>query len=236
MIFKHYKLTLVLAALTVQAIQSKKCKKGPKPNEVTCNDPQIRNCGNASIYIDVGDKTVGAEAHLSCSNGYTLWGNDSIVCLDSGQWSQQNAYCIPDNIGEPNIQSFDGSLYLFNNFTKSNYSQAKAYCTNICSTLIEINNQEEDQFLLETMNNLEIDFLWIGLESINGGNYSWPSGNTTQTNQYENWFDNVPQSVIDNPAAGSCVQAFPFYDFWLPNPTNLCDTKLDDFVCELRIN
>ncbi|CAG2241433.1 unnamed protein product [Mytilus edulis] len=158
MIFKYYKLTLVLAALIVQAIQ------------ITCNDPQIRNCGNASIYIDVGDNTVGAEAHLSCSNGYTLWGNDSIVCLDSGQWSQQNAYY----------------------------------------------------------------FLWIGLESINGGNYSWPSGNTTQTNQYENWFDNVPQSVIDNPAAGSCVQAFPFYDFWLPNPKNLCDTKLDDFVCELR--
>ena len=36
------------------------------------------------------------------------------------------------------------------------YTLFKEYCANICSTLIEINNQEEDKFLLETMNKLEI--------------------------------------------------------------------------------
>ncbi|CAC5406624.1 unnamed protein product [Mytilus coruscus] len=217
-------------------ISGKKCNRShsDESNKVTCNDPEIRGCVNASVYVDVGGNAVGTEAHLSCLNGYTLWGNDSIVCLDSGKWSQINAYCIPDGIGEPNIQSFDGSLYLFNNFTKSDYSQAKEYCTNICSTLIEINNQEEDQFVYETFQNLEIDSLWIGLESVNGGNFSWPSGNTTQTNQYVNWASIVPEPVI--PTAGSCVAARPFYMFWLPTLGNACDTDLQDFVCEFRIN
>ncbi|XP_063436254.1 sushi, von Willebrand factor type A, EGF and pentraxin domain-containing protein 1-like [Mytilus trossulus] len=126
MMFGYYILTLVLVVLTVQSIQSKKCKKS---HEVTCNDPEIRSCGNASVIIDLGGNVVGAKAHLSCLNGYTLWGNDSIVCLDSGKWSQLNSYCIPDDIGDPNIQSFDGSLYLFNNITLLNYNQAKVTIT-----------------------------------------------------------------------------------------------------------
>ncbi|CAC5406625.1 PKD1L2 [Mytilus coruscus] len=232
MIFRYDIITLVLVASIVQSIQSKKCNKSHPDGsyEVTCNDPETRSCGNASVLIDVGGTTVGTEANLSCLNGYTLWGSDSIVCLDSGQWSQLNAYCIPDDIGDPNIQSFDGSIYLFNNFTGSNYSQAKEYCTNICSTLIEINNQEEDQFVYETFQNLEIESLWIGIESVNGGNFSWQSGNTTQTNMYANWESIEP---VD-PEAGTCVLATPQYTFWAP-VTEDCEFPTD-FVCEFGSN
>ena len=84
-------------------------------------------------------------------------------------------------------------------------------------------------------NFVHTDVLWIGLESVNGGNYSWPSGNTTQTNQYENWSDFVQEIYIDNPPAGTCVQALPLYKFWAPKSKNVCDiAALADFVCELR--
>ncbi|XP_071139175.1 lithostathine-like isoform X2 [Mytilus edulis] len=215
--FRYYILTLVLVALTVQSIQ------------ITCNDPEIRTCGNASVLIDVGGNAVGAKTHLSCFNGYTLWGNDSIVCLDSGKWSQLNSYCIPDDIGDPNIQSFDGSLYFFNNITLRNYNQAKEYCTKICSTLIEINNQEEDQFLRETIKNLEFETaeVWIGIESVNGGNFSWQSGNTTLTNMYDNWKEG-------DPPKGTCAFQSRLKTTWTATYSS-CVAPLV-FVCEFGNN
>ncbi|VDI71401.1 Hypothetical predicted protein [Mytilus galloprovincialis] len=106
----------------------------------------------------------------------------------------------------------------------------KEYCTTICSTLIEINNQEEDQFLRETIKNLEFETaeVWIGIESVNGENFSWQSGNTTLTNMYDNWLEG--SSFLIDPPKGTCAFQSRLKMAWTPTYSS-CVAPLD-FVCE----
>ncbi|XP_071140603.1 C-type lectin domain family 1 member B-like [Mytilus edulis] len=223
---------LMLELVCVLSIQrkTKNCKKKHSDQpEVKCNQTETNTCLN----IDVGDKTVGAVARLSCRDGFNLIGDDYIVCLHTGNWSNINATCVPrDEIGGINVQSFGGSKYVFVNFTQKNYSEAEAYCTDICGSLVEINNKEEDDYLMATTQSLKVASFWIGLKSNDGSSFEWPSGNTIITNMYQNFVD---QRYAKDK--GSCVLAYNNHDGngrrWEPFVKEFCDENKKHFVCEL---
>ncbi|VDI61734.1 Hypothetical predicted protein [Mytilus galloprovincialis] len=143
-----FTITVLLGLLFVLVIEvkSKRCHK--TPTVVECPDPLTRTCGkNWNITVITKDKFVGATGILNCSAGYSLSGNSSITCLQSGVWSPITAaICVPDDLLRTYVYDFRGSTYTFVFKTKT-YIQAKEYCLSMCGTLVEINNKEENQFI-----------------------------------------------------------------------------------------
>ena len=57
-----------------------------------CNDPAAPSNGTVNL-TKIGVTTYQATATLYCNEGYSLSGNDTMVCNADGKWSQ-NADCI----------------------------------------------------------------------------------------------------------------------------------------------
>ena len=66
-----------------------------KPHTVSlidCDDPPVLSNGIVTLTT-TGVTTYNATAKITCSKGYTLRGNDTMMCNDGGMWIQ-NAECI----------------------------------------------------------------------------------------------------------------------------------------------
>ncbi|XP_063436714.1 uncharacterized protein LOC134718154 [Mytilus trossulus] len=140
-------ITVLLGLLFVPVIEmkSKRCHK--RPTVVECPDPLP--CGkNSNMTVSTKDKFVGDTGILNCSAG-SLFGNASITCLESGQWSPIRAICVPDDLFT-SVHDFRGSKYTFV-FTRKTIVEAKEYCLSMCGTLVEINNKEENQFIYSVL-------------------------------------------------------------------------------------
>ena len=76
------------------------------------------------------------------------------------------------------------SLYLFS--LGPTWEEAEAYANHYGGHLVEINNQDENDFLHQTYG---VGF-WIGLNDLNSeGVYVWSTGRTLYETGYENWHD-----------------------------------------------
>lgn len=74
-------------------------------------------------------------------------------------------------------------------------------------------------------------FPFIGLEFKNGGSYVWQSGNTTESNMFDNWANKV------FPEGGSCVyiDSRPNTYKWRDSSEDSCNyTKYFNYICESR--
>ena len=55
--------------------------------------PDLSNMTSDYIRADVSGRTVGSQATFSCPTGYGLRGDDTLECLDTGQWSADVPSC-----------------------------------------------------------------------------------------------------------------------------------------------
>ncbi|CAG2232996.1 unnamed protein product [Mytilus edulis] len=180
------------------------------------------------MTVSTKDKFVGDTGILDCSAGYSLVGNASITCLESGQWSPIRAICVPDDL-RTSVHDFRGSKYTFV-FTDKTIVEAKEYCLSMCGTLVEINNKEENQFIYSVLQ--ERDFttnsINIGLESRNGINFEWQSQNTTVSNMFDDWAVREPRFI----EVDSCVYISVLK--WYPARRDDCVFSPYPFICESR--
>ncbi|XP_076079963.1 CD209 antigen-like protein C [Mytilus galloprovincialis] len=190
------------------------------------------------MTVTTGERYAGDTRLLSCSAGYSIIGNVSITCLASGAWSPISAICAPNDISEAYLRSFRDSTYIFVH-TRKNYDEAKETCISMCGQLLEINDKEEDTFIDSTIPEVvpAVDitdnyFPWIGLEIKVGGTHEWQSGNTTNSNNFANWFKSEPNYLI----LGSCSYLTNLghgYQ-WFDGPKSICTTEKRQFICESR--
>ncbi|XP_063417572.1 uncharacterized protein LOC134700135 [Mytilus trossulus] len=221
-------ITVLLGLLLVPAIDMKRKRCHKRPTVVECSDPIPRTCANMTISTD--QKFVGSTGKLTCSAGHSLKGNDSIKCLEDGTWSPINAICVPN--GVIGVRSFSGSIYIFVK-NVNGYENAKETCSSMCGTLLEINNQEENRFILSAKEELGIKFPYFGLESKDGISYVWQSGNTTVSNMFNN--RNPLDNVSNDIEVGSCffmVSGGTWYDA----PKSICNSIDNEYICESRFD
>ncbi|XP_052084094.1 uncharacterized protein LOC127721413 isoform X3 [Mytilus californianus] len=69
---------------------------------------------------------------------------------------------------------------------------------------------------------------WIGLESKDGTSYEWASGNTTESNLYDNWSNT--NTIIYG--VGRCVFMNVSNKEWLSKAQSTCNSVKDEFICE----
>ncbi|XP_035229458.1 sushi, von Willebrand factor type A, EGF and pentraxin domain-containing protein 1-like isoform X2 [Stegodyphus dumicola] len=55
--------------------------------------PDLTNDTSELLIAEVSGRTVGSKATFSCPTGYGLRGDDTLQCLDTGQWSAAVPYC-----------------------------------------------------------------------------------------------------------------------------------------------
>ncbi|CAC5360481.1 unnamed protein product [Mytilus coruscus] len=223
-------ITVLLGMLFVPAIEMKRKRCHKRPTVVECPEPLPRTCAHWNITVTTMERFVGNTGILSCSAGYSLIGNDSITCLESGVWSPISAICVSNDIGEDYVRSFSGSTYILVKTTKG-YEQAKESCISMCGTLLEINNQEENRFIVSAIEEVDLNFPYIGLESKNGIYYEWQSGNTTNSTMFENWSSIQP----DETEVGSCVFISSNDYKWFDSGKSIC-TNNRPFICESRFD
>ncbi|XP_072887020.1 zona pellucida sperm-binding protein 3 receptor-like isoform X2 [Hemitrygon akajei] len=66
--------------------------------KIECDHPLPISNGR----VTVGEEwTYGAEAIYSCAKGYTLTGQETIYCTDTGTWSHPPPNCTANNCGTP---------------------------------------------------------------------------------------------------------------------------------------
>ncbi|XP_071139339.1 asialoglycoprotein receptor 2-like [Mytilus edulis] len=226
-------ITVLLGLLFVPAVEmkSKRCHK--RPTVVECPDQLNRTCGNDwRMIVTIKDKYVGDTGKLNCLAGFSLIGNPIITCLESGVWSPINATCVPDDL-EAYVRDFRGSTYTFVK-TYKNFDNAKFLCSSMCGTLVEINNKEENQFIVSAIEEL-FGFLrtYIGLQrSRDSINYEWQSGNMTASNGFDDWYVNNPDIATGR---SSCV-LINLQRKWDDVDNNYCFFQAKPFVCESRFN
>ncbi|VDI71169.1 Hypothetical predicted protein [Mytilus galloprovincialis] len=193
---------------------------------VNCPEPPTKTCNNWNITCVGEGRSVGSICNLTCSADHRLYGSDTVQCLESGVWSQINTVCVPnDIIPFAEFRSFQNSNYLFVEKHK-NYLDAQASCSYMCGYLVEINTEEENIFI--DLHPMGTSDAWIGLYSKDGIQFKWPSGNTTTTNQYENWVED-PSFSLD---IGSCVQIFQNDGRWSRTEKMSCDLGKNLYICE----
>lgn len=73
-----------------------------------------------------------------------------------------------------------------------------------------------------------LGFTYIGLESKNGNNFEWPSGNMLESNLLDNWNPGQP----DNIEVGSCVVIRD--RTWYDGTARYCGYAYINFICESR--
>ncbi|VDI83167.1 Hypothetical predicted protein [Mytilus galloprovincialis] len=220
-------ITVLLGLLLVPAIEMKRKRCHKRPALVECPEPLPMTCAHWNITVTTGERYAGNTGQLNCSTGYSLIGNNSITCLASGIWSPIIALCVQNYNGRIDVRSFRGTTYIYVNNGQS-YEQAKETCTSMCGTLWEVNNQEEKQFVTSAINQVGMRHPWIGLESKNGTDYVWQSGNTTVSNAYEDWDNGYPI----RHAVGSCVFLSPYNDNkWVDAVKFQCAWERQ-FICE----
>ncbi|XP_076088200.1 uncharacterized protein LOC143058611 [Mytilus galloprovincialis] len=103
----------------------------------------------------------------------------------------------------------------------------------MCGTLLEINIQEENRFILSAKEELGIKFPYFGLESKDGISYVWQSGNTTVSNMFNN--RNPLDNVSNDIEVGSCffmVSGGTWYDA----PKFICNSMDNVYICESRFD
>ncbi|XP_072887033.1 uncharacterized protein [Hemitrygon akajei] len=62
----------------------------PKDEEIKCDHPPTINNGRVTEGVEW---PYGAEANYSCDKGYTLTGQETIQCMDTGAWSHPPPNC-----------------------------------------------------------------------------------------------------------------------------------------------
>ncbi|XP_052245310.1 sushi, von Willebrand factor type A, EGF and pentraxin domain-containing protein 1-like [Dreissena polymorpha] len=86
-------------------------------NSITCNDTgnwnkllvncTIKDCQNPPVLQDgfhnATSTTYNSTAIYSCNPGYTMYGENSITCLDTGNWSELLVNCTIKDCGTPPI-------------------------------------------------------------------------------------------------------------------------------------
>ncbi|XP_055511062.1 sushi, von Willebrand factor type A, EGF and pentraxin domain-containing protein 1-like isoform X2 [Leucoraja erinacea] len=65
---------------------------------IRCGPPQP--VANGTV-LPRGEGTYGQQAVYSCNQGYTLTGERTITCTDTGHWSHPTPNCTAVNCGEP---------------------------------------------------------------------------------------------------------------------------------------
>ncbi|XP_052084093.1 early activation antigen CD69-like isoform X2 [Mytilus californianus] len=135
---------------------------------------------------------------------------------------------VPDDVTEPYFLLFGGSRYYFVKAELQTYPQAKATCLDMCATLVEINNEAENNFIILNAERLGQVSPWIGLESKDGTSYEWASGNTTESNLYDNWSNT--NTIIYG--VGRCVFMNVSNKEWLSKAQSTCNSVKDEFICE----
>ncbi|XP_071139368.1 CD302 antigen-like isoform X2 [Mytilus edulis] len=147
-----------------------------------------------------------------------------------------------NGFGVAEVRSFSGSLYIFVKNVLG-YDDAKDFCSYKCSTLVEINNKEENRFIYSALRENGLSYPLIGLESRNGISYEWQSKNTTDSNMFNDWHPTKP----DKTAVGSCAMIFLNLDkwidirkscdcfSWIDIPKGVCEWE-SQCICELRFD
>ncbi|XP_055886163.1 sushi, von Willebrand factor type A, EGF and pentraxin domain-containing protein 1-like [Biomphalaria glabrata] len=72
--------------------------------------------------VELNDTTLGSQAFYSCLPGYTVVGNDTLDCSDTGQWAFANTYCEPVDCQAP-ISILHGHV----NYTSSKFQGLAIY-------------------------------------------------------------------------------------------------------------
>ncbi|XP_032898129.1 complement receptor type 1 [Amblyraja radiata] len=106
---------------------------------------QITRCGrpqpvaNGDVWPR-GEGTYGQQADYSCDQGYTLTGERTVTCTDTGHWSHPAPNCTAVDCGEPprlengihtgNDYSFDKWLYYRCNKGYELFGSSRILCTN----------------------------------------------------------------------------------------------------------
>ncbi|XP_071139068.1 uncharacterized protein [Mytilus edulis] len=219
-------ITVLLGLLLVPAIEMKRKRCHKIPTVVECSDPIPRTCANMTISTD--GKIEGSTGKLTCSAGHSLKGNDSIKCLEDGTWSPINAICVPNDVHVAGVRSFSGSIYVFVKHING-YDKAKEICSSMCGTLLEINNQEENRFIVSAIDEIDITLPFIGLESKDGISYVWQSGNTTASNSFTG-----RESDPSDIEVGSCflISGGKWYD----TAKHICNSNDNEYICESRFD
>lgn len=64
-------------------------QEAPACREITCNEPDIHE----NLIIEPGTRLVGSLAKYSCPKGHYIIGNNTRVCMNSGQWTGRTPKC-----------------------------------------------------------------------------------------------------------------------------------------------
>ncbi|VDI57243.1 Hypothetical predicted protein [Mytilus galloprovincialis] len=223
-------MTAMLGMYFVPAIKMKRNRCHKRPNLVECPLSLPRGCDKWNLTVTTNNTYVGSRGIVKCPAGHSLIGNANISCSEDGVWRPINAICVSNvhEVNEAYVRSFRGSTYiLVKDFVL--FRQAKESCSSMCGSLIEINNKEENTFIISAIQELGLFFPFIGLEFKNGGSYVWQSGNTTESNMFDNWANKV------FPEGGSCVyiDSRPNTYKWRDSSEDSCNyTKHFNYICE----
>ena len=104
--------------------------------------------------------------------------------------------------------------------TQTTWDEAEKRCLNVNSKLVDIKNDDENNFLVNMLNNASLPDAWIGLsDNLEEGVFRWRDG--TYAN-YTRWGPIEPNgNLIEN-----CV--YLYNHWWLDSPCNVGVP----FICE----
>ena len=174
-------------------------------NKLTSVEEELENVTQA---IEDVEKVAGGNKNMiaSAKNRINEKLGQAVVCDD--QWDRFLDHC-----------------YYFSS-EKKTWDQAMEYCQNNNGSLLEIDSNEEIQFILGTSR--AENYLWVGAhDRVLEGQFIWQT--SKRTVHQDLWYENEPNNSRDNE---DCVEIYKHRKGKLNDKT--C-SRISNFVCEKQI-
>ncbi|XP_066300020.1 uncharacterized protein [Branchiostoma lanceolatum] len=180
--------------------------------------PILTNPANGDVS---GSNSYGDRVQFECNWGYTLVGEDSLTCKDTGHWNGNAPTCKGCPVAD--YVSFNGVCY--KNFSeRRKYDGAKQRCAEDGGLLAMPKDRATNDFFSDLLSDYE--FRWLGLsDNISEGNWMFEDGRTLTSFGFANWNQGEPNGYHNENCA-----ALWSGSWWIDAS---CTDHSFGFICQL---
>ncbi|CAH1241242.1 FBN2 [Branchiostoma lanceolatum] len=182
--------------------------------------PILTNPANGDVS---GSNSYGDRVQFECNWGYTLVGEDSLTCKDTGHWNGNAPTCKGCPVAD--YVSFNGVCY--KDFSeRREYNGAKQRCAEDGGLLAMPKDRATNDFFSDLWNDYE--FRWLGLsDNISEGIWVFEDGRTLTSSGFANWNQGEPNGYHNENCAALWSGS------WWPWIDASCTDHSFGFICQL---